>query len=263
MIRLYQGSGSSEIQFVGNCSSDEDWVSLRATVCRLLRARKNDDAAELFESIPFQLYDGTNVFGDEFSLLYYSAPLEEYVNLAEQYEDPRRKQHYRQIANTLTEIGPFIRFIAVELDTKAGPASVPSPTLATTSDAVERALADTEQLIHTRGAVSGVDRIHTAFHGYLRAVATSAGVSAADDASATQLFKLVRDKHPKFGQVGPRANDIDRVLKTMAAIVDALNPLRNLASIAHPNEILLEEAEAMLVINSVRTLLHYLDARLR
>lgn len=44
-------------------------------------------------------------------------------------------------------------------------------------------------------------------------------------------------------------------------IVDALNPLRNRASLAHPNESLLAEPEAMLVINSVRTLLHYIDSR--
>jgi hypothetical protein len=31
----------------------------------------------------------------------------------------------------------------------------------------------------------------------------------------------------------------------MAAIIDALNPVRNRASGAHPNELVLEEAEAM------------------
>ena len=46
-----------------------------------------------------------------------------------------------------------------------------------------------------------------------------------------------------------------RVALAMANIVDALNPLRNRASLAHPNTGLLEEPEAMLVINAVRTLL--------
>jgi hypothetical protein len=57
-------------------------------------------------------------------------------------------------------------------------------------------------------------------------------------------------------------NDITRVLHAMATILDALNPVRNRATVAHPNEMLLDEPEAMLVINTVRTLLHYLDAKL-
>jgi hypothetical protein len=48
----------------------------------------------------------------------------------------------------------------------------------------------------------------------------------------------------------------------MAQIVDVLNPVRNQKSMAHPNEDLLEEPEAMLVANAVRTLLHYLNAKL-
>lgn len=48
----------------------------------------------------------------------------------------------------------------------------------------------------------------------------------------------------------------------MSAILDALNPVRNRASVAHPNATLLAQAEAMLVVNATRTILHYLDAKL-
>jgi hypothetical protein len=43
--------------------------------------------------------------------------------------------------------------------------------------------------------------------------------------------------------------------------MDALNPIRNTASVAHPNADLLKKDEAMLVVNSARTLLHYLNAK--
>ena len=49
----------------------------------------------------------------------------------------------------------------------------------------------------------------------------------------------------------------------MATILDSMNSLRNRASVAHPNESLLEDPEAMLVINSARTVLHYIDAKMR
>lgn len=44
-------------------------------------------------------------------------------------------------------------------------------------------------------------------------------------------------------------------------IIDALNPVRNEKTLAHPNP-LLDEAEAMLAIHAIRTLLHYFDKRL-
>ncbi len=43
--------------------------------------------------------------------------------------------------------------------------------------------------------------------------------------------------------------------------MDVLNPIRNSASMAHPNADLLEDPEAMLVINAARTILHYIDAK--
>ena len=48
----------------------------------------------------------------------------------------------------------------------------------------------------------------------------------------------------------------------MAAILDAINTLRNRASAAHANDELLKEAEAHLVVNAGRSILAYLDTRL-
>jgi hypothetical protein len=45
--------------------------------------------------------------------------------------------------------------------------------------------------------------------------------------------------------------------------MDALNPARNRGSVAHPNEELLDNDEAMLFINAARTVLQYLDVKLR
>src|SRR2546422_6507274 len=136
-----------------------------------------------------------------------------------------------------------------------------SPAPSVTSAVVERALGDAEHLIESQGATSGVDRIHTAFHGYLIALCQRAEWTLPSDQSVTDLLKLLRQKHPALQQTGARAAHIERVLRAIATIVDTLNPLRNRASVAHPNADLLDEPEAMLVINCVRTLLHYLDAR--
>jgi hypothetical protein len=142
-----------------------------------------------------------------------------------------------------------------------GASPVLSPDLKIKSSVVERAIKDVEALIHTTGAVSGVDRIHTALHGYLRGVCDIEKIKYDKDDNMTKLFKLLRQNHPALRDLGARSQEIERILQSSASIMDALNPIRNNASVAHPNEDLLNKEEAMLVINVTRTLLHYLDAK--
>jgi hypothetical protein len=116
-------------------------------------------------------------------------------------------------------------------------------------------------LLRATGATSGVDRIHTALHGYLREVCGGACLKFHEEASLTDLFKQIREGHPAFRDLGPRTDDILRVLRALATILDSLNPLRNKASVAHANPALLPEPEAMLVINAARSILHYVDEK--
>ena len=142
----------------------------------------------------------------------------------------------------------------------ASPVSSPEPQI--TSAVVEQAINDAEILIQKSQAVSGVDRVHTALHGYLHAVCDRENITYSKDDTIAKLFKTLRQHHPAFQNLGTRSQDIERVLHSFASIMDALNPIRNNASIAHPNEDLLGKPEAMLVINVTRTLLHYLDMKI-
>lgn len=262
MIRLYSGSGSQEVEVLGENLSDQGWAATRSRVVRLLEARGGRQAAELLANIPFELRNGTNSFNDEFLILYYKCPVDRYVELAETYERDNLKHEYWQIAEAVNEAGHYVRFIVLDLDPESGPAPVATPALTIRSDSVERALADAEQLIHSRGAASGVDRVHTALHGYLKGIAEQASIQSPKNADITTLFKLLCGSHPALRVPEPRASEIDRVIRSISTILDALNPIRNKASVAHPTDAVLQEPEAMLVINSVRTLLHYLDAKL-
>ncbi len=157
------------------------------------------------------------------------------------------------------KLAPEIQAMLSRLE---GTPAVSSPRPKITTATVERAITDAETLIQKSGATSGVDRVHTALHGYLIAACDVAKIPYAQDPDLTQLIKLLRQHHPKLQNAGPRAQDITQVLRSMGAILDALNPVRNRASVAHPNASLLEQAEAMLVVNAARTILHYLDAKL-
>ena len=169
----------------------------------------------------------------------------------------------KAIQSVFEELGLYVRFVAVSLEQIEGVEPVPPPTPESASATVKRALEDAEQLIGSAGAVSAVDRVHTALHGYLRSACQGAGHSLSGDESLAGLFRVLRRSHPAFQDPGPRGDDVARVGNGMATILDALGPLRNRASVAHANDELLEEPEAMLVINSARTLLHYFNAKAR
>ena len=140
---------------------------------------------------------------------------------------------------------------------------VPPPTPTVTTSTVERALKDAENLLKSSGAASAVDRVHTALHGYLRAVLDKSLISYSRNATITELYSLLRNSHTKFQTPSAHDKDVLIILRAITKILDSLNTIRNQASVAHPNPILLDEPEAILAINSVRTLLHYLDSKLK
>jgi hypothetical protein len=372
MIQLYHASGAGDFTILQDQLTHDQCRVLIENAARLLGIRSQTRAAEILRSVPFRVVDATNHFNDEFSMLHTVVPLDEYERLRHGQQDPVEQQAFRQIAEVLSELGIYIRFIAVELALerpvppavqrglglkqseinklvytyigvsggylgdfsyrshhefyveldldidpytydgttrerfvkilsesapqvqarilegvlsrfkegssqlrtaeraaeirrwivrlRTGP-HVAQPTLRITSEVVERALLDAQELLRATGATSGVDRIHTALHGYLIEVCRSARVATAEDAPLTGLFKQVREQHPAFRDLGPRSDEILRVLRALATILDSFNPLRNKASVAHPNPVLLAEPEAMLVINAARTILHYVDEK--
>lgn len=245
---------------ISRVSADE-WERIKANAIRYLQAGQySSTAEETLRDSGFELWKATaNKYKGEFEMLYRTAKIPEYVGFERQYNDPR----FQWLASAFEKIGRSLWFVVVELDTSEEIQSVTVPALKITSETVDRALSDAETLIRTNGASSGLDRVHTAFHGYLRAVCNDADISFVSDSAITHLFQLIRQSHPRLQIADPEAaKRMDQIHRGMARIIDALNPIRNSSSMAHPNSVLLDEPEAMLAINCVRTLLHYLDSRL-
>ncbi len=264
MFLLYNGneSGSQEVRLVKKVH-DVQWGLVRRNAARTLRTHTGDaDSAEALEKMPFELWEGTNGFGDKFELLYMKVPVGRYLEIELEADTYRSKARYGSIAEVMAQGGNPIRFVGMEADTE-NPSTIPSPQLQTKSVAVIRALSDFEVLVSSKGGpISGVDRIHTALHGYLKAVCDEAGIVHSDDADITALFGLIREKHPTLQTHAPGVEGTN-ILRGMARIVDALNPVRNRHSMAHPSEELLDEPEALLAVNAVKSLLHYLNTKLR
>lgn len=141
-------------------------------------------------------------------------------------------------------------------------AAVDQVDLQVSSEAVRRALADVAVLIERNGPTSAVDRLHTAMHGYLKALCATLPVQADEDAKINALFKLVREHHPAFNQAAPHSETTTKFVRPLMGIMDAMNPARNWGSLAHPNEELLGKDEAMLIVNASRAVFQYLNAKL-
>lgn len=264
MFLLYNGNvGYSQEARLVNRIHDAKWGMVERNAARILRDLHNDiDAADALEQLPFELWGATNGFGDQFELLCMRVPTGKYLEIELEADTYRGKARYESIARALEEAGNPIRFIGMDADAE-DPAAIPIPQLQASSLAVSRALSDFEVLVSSKGgAVSGVDRIHTALHGYLKVVCDDAHITHSDDAGITALFGLIREKHPKL-QMNPPRVDATNILKGFARIVDALDPVRNHHSMAHPSDELLDEPEALLAVNAVKSLLHYLNSKLR
>ena len=158
-----------------------------------------------------------------------------------------------------TELMPDITKLIARLETGE---MVSANKLKISSSTVDRALDEADVSLRSSNPAHAVDRIHTALHGHLRALCEDGRIEYEPSDTPAVLLKKLRNSHPKFMGSGPKSKEITRVLNAMATIFDAFNPIRNQASLAHPNLELLGNDEARLVINSARSLLHYLDAKL-
>lgn len=169
----------------------------------------------------------------------------------------------------LVEYDPIKRWLSEHdragfegLQTDAYGMAVPE-VIPTGSESAMLALADAQTLLESRGPTSAVDRVHTGLHGFLRGACQNAGIPSDAEATPNQLLKLLLDQHAGLQDLGPRGEEIRRMIRTSASIVNAMGTLRNRASLAHPNEELLDHEEALFVINLARSLLRFLDAKLK
>lgn len=115
MITLYHGSGARDFEVHGDAFDEQKHESLMLNARQILHTRGEDLAVEYLERVAFRVGEGTNHFNDKFHVLVAHVPLQEYEEFRMLSSQPEAQRAFRQIAEVLTEIGPYIRFIAVGL----------------------------------------------------------------------------------------------------------------------------------------------------
>lgn len=139
-------------------------------------------------------------------------------------------------------------------------------------EASRKALREANNLIGDGKFQESVDRVHTAFHGYLKSVCKILGekykeeyqqvfLSKLDlkDVEINKLFKFIDKVLAKEGI----EEELRSILKAMATQIHQINTIRNHKSMAHPNEKLLSEDESIVVLGSVKIIMLYVHNKIK
>jgi hypothetical protein len=263
---LYKsGSGSEQFELVKQLSPARFEVVKRQALRYMRKRAELHGAIAFLEDTPWEFWNATNDFGDDFNMLYLPVSMDTFIEVQGEVGIWRDRiiDGCPAISRALDFVDSPIRLIAVGFNLDSGVADIPSPTVITTSAVVEDALNQAETLIGKHGAGSALDRVHTAFHAYLESKCRTVGPGVSEDAPITTLFSYLRQHHPALAIADPQEKQkVESIFRGLSKIIDAVNDLRNTKSLAHPNSVL-ADAEATLAVNVVRAMLRYVDMRLR
>jgi len=131
--------------------------------------------------------------------------------------------------------------------------------LSTNSDAVKKAIEDAELFIREGKTDSAVDRIHSAFHGYLQELLEKHNAAFTKDDSLSALFSKLYVKYKEIIQPDTIGKRVKTILRSGAGIIKSIDELRNNNTIVHPNGQLIQKREALLVLRFARAIMDYID----
>jgi Abortive infection C-terminus len=265
LVLYSERSGIDQFELVKQLSPARFEVVKRSAVRYMTKKHAPFGEIDFFEQSPWEFWNAKNEYGDSFDVLYMTVSMDTFVEIENEVGIWRDRIVHAcpAIARAMDRVEKPVRIIAVGFDLDSAVANVPSPSVVTTASVVEDALAQAETLIGRHGAGSGLDRVHTAFHTYLESLCQSLGPGIRDDIPITALFAYLKQHHPALAITESQDKaKLETIFRNLSKIIDTLDHFRDKKSLAHPNP-LLEDPEAMLVINVVRTMLRYLDMRLR
>lgn len=131
--------------------------------------------------------------------------------------------------------------------------------IATKSGTVKKAVEDAEAFIREGKYDSAVDRVHTAFHGYLRQLLTEHCISFDADEGVPGLYSKLHGCYAEIIKPKDVGDRIKTILRSAGGMVNAVNELRNNNTVAHPNGQLIQIREAELVIRMVNAIVLYIE----
>ena len=126
------------------------------------------------------------------------------------------------------------------------------------TDVVTKAIEDAELFMRDGKFDSAFDRVHTAFHGYLRKKLDDLGESYEESDTLNQLYNKLHT-YVSSNIAADQSSIIKTALRSASGIISSINDLRNRHSLAHPNGSIINSREAKLCIKLVKDLTDYIE----
>lgn len=127
------------------------------------------------------------------------------------------------------------------------------------NDTIKMAVKDAELFISKGDYDSAVDRVHTAFHGYLRQLLEEHDKKSYEKDSLPSLYNKLHDYYSSAIEPKEVGTRIKEILRSANGMINAVNEIRNNNTLSHPNVILIRKREAQLVIRLISVLIDYIN----
>jgi len=127
------------------------------------------------------------------------------------------------------------------------------------TEVITKAIADAELLMSHGKFDSAFDRVHTAFHGYLRKILDNKRIAYEESETLNQLYNKLHTNISSNISSTPIAELVRSCLRSSSGAIASINDMRNRHSLSHPNETLLQNREAEFAIKLVKCLSEYIN----
>ncbi|MEC5270310.1 abortive infection family protein [Heyndrickxia coagulans] len=128
------------------------------------------------------------------------------------------------------------------------------------SETIKKSIEDAENFIQLGKYSSAIDRVHTTFHGYLRMKLDELEIEFEESDTIMQLYSKLHNSLEEISSHKLNAL-IKSSIRSASGVIDTINTIRNKHSLSHPNEEIVEEPEAKLVINLSKQIFEYIEGR--
>jgi len=130
--------------------------------------------------------------------------------------------------------------------------------IASLNQILREAMDDAEILIENGKPANAYDRIYTSLHGVLEKKCEEQSIRVGNRDTVSSILAKIRihihDQEPK-----DKTTETAKVIASISKIIDILNEMRNKKSLAHPNRTLLENDEALFLINISKAIMRYIN----
>lgn len=177
--------------------------------------------------------------------------------LVEWWGEVKAMPHYSDRREYISQLfSPLLKMLR---ESENNSSDVSFQQIATRSGTIRKAVDDAEVFIREGRFDSAVDRVHTAFHGYLRTLLAEHSVTYVADDGLPALFAKLHGFYGGSIQPTDVADRVKSILRSAGGMITAVNELRNNNTIAHPNGQLIQKREAQLVIRLVNAVVDYIE----